>query len=102
MKFDLLLIVIFISISSSSLSTVIFTKYPDFLSFLGTLLGSMIGVLGAYLIFSMENRKRDNDDLECLLALLKFTVIKVDRVLSNTENIKSKSKINICKIFLIL
>ncbi|MGL5751219.1 MAG: hypothetical protein ACRCXT_11865 [Paraclostridium sp.] len=73
----------------------VFTKHPDSVSFFGTLLGSTIGVLGAYLIFSMENRKRDNDELECLLALLKFTVNKVDRVLSNPGNIKSKVSVKL-------
>lgn len=95
MKIGVVLIVIFISIVSSSISTVIFIKYPDSLSFWGTLLGSGIGVVGAYLIFTIENRKKDNDDLECLLALLKFTVNKVDRVLSNPENIKSNRSVKL-------
>ena len=68
MKIVVVLTVLFISIVSSSISAVIFTVYPDYLYFGGTFLGSGIG---------------DNDDLECLLALLKFTVSKVDRVLSN-------------------
>lgn len=83
MKIVVVLTVLFISIVSSSISAVIFTVYPDYLYFGGTFLGSGIGVVGSYFIFTIENRKKDNDDLECLLALLKFTVSKVDRVLSN-------------------
>lgn len=95
MKIGVVLIVLFISIVSSSISTVIFTKYPDYLSFWGTLLGSGIGVLGAYLIFTIENRQKDNNDLECFLVLLKFTVNKVDRVLSNSSNIKLNSSVKL-------
>lgn len=88
----ILFFIIFLSLTLSSLCTVIFVSYPDALSFWGTLLGSILGVLGSYLIFNIENRKRDKDNLECLLVLLKFTVTKVDKVLSYSVNIEN----NVC------
>lgn len=95
MKLYLLLVPIIISIFISSLSTVILTSSPDIISFMGSFLGSIISVAGAYWIFSMDGKQRDKEDLECLLSLLKFTVMKVDRVLVNFNNIKLGGAVNI-------
>ncbi|WP_152650807.1 hypothetical protein [Paraclostridium benzoelyticum] len=95
MKLYLLLVPIIISIFISSLSTVILTSSPDIVSFMGSFLGSIISVAGAYWIFSMDGKQRDKEDLECLLSLLKFTVMKVDRVLVNFNNIKLGGAVNI-------
>lgn len=97
MKLYLLVVPISISILISSLSTLTLTNYPDILSFWGSFVGAIISVLGAYWIFSIENKKRDKDDLDCLLALLKFTVMKVDRVLEHPQNIKSNRYTNIAQ-----
>lgn len=97
MKLYLLLVPIIISILISSLSTLTLTNYPDILSFWGSFVGAIISVVGAYWIFSIESKKRDKDDLECLLALLKFTVMKVDRVIEHPENIKEDRYVNIVK-----
>ena len=58
LKIVVVLTVLFISIVSSSISAVIFTVYPDYLYFGGTFLGSGIGVVGSYFIFTIENRKK--------------------------------------------
>ena len=58
MKIVVVLTVLFISIVSSSISAVIFTVYPDYLYFGGTFLGSGMGVVGSYFIFTIENRKK--------------------------------------------
>ncbi|CEN78369.1 hypothetical protein [Paraclostridium sordellii] len=75
------IIIGFTSLITSSILTSIYLNNSDTLSFLGGILGSGLGVLGAYWIFNMGNIKKDKDELECLLVLLKFTVSKVDRVL---------------------
>lgn len=90
-------IVVFISISIPSLITAIIINNSDYLSFFGSLIGSGISVLGAYWVFSIESKKRDEDELECLLALVKFTVMKVDRVVENPENIKLDRAVNIVR-----
>ncbi|CEO08371.1 hypothetical protein [Paraclostridium sordellii] len=85
------IIIGFTSLITSSILTSIYLNNSDTLSFLGGILGSGLGVLGAYWIFNMGNIKKDKDELECLLVLLKFTVSKVDRVLSIPQNIKNSS-----------
>lgn len=88
-------IAIILSVISSSITTLLLINSSDVISFVGSLLGSLISFLGAYFLFRLENKKRDREELDCLLALLKFTVLKVDRVLSFPDNIKGNRSVNI-------
>ncbi|MGL5716001.1 MAG: hypothetical protein ACRCX2_23500 [Paraclostridium sp.] len=90
-----LFLVVLLSLVVSSVSTFFLWYNSELTSFMGSFLGSILSVLGAYWIFSIDTKYPNDDDLECLLALLKFTVLKVDRVLASSCNIKSNKSTNI-------